>query len=49
MNLIIEAIEAKLQAQKDELFFRKIEIDDLKQQLAAANAEIENLKGEKAI
>lgn len=44
---VIQAIEEKLQAQKDEIFFKKIEIDELKRELAAANAEIEKLKGAK--
>lgn len=42
---VIEAIEEKLQAQKDEIFFKQIEIDELKRQLAAAQNEIKELKG----
>ena len=39
MRNVIEAIEEKLQAQKDDIFFKKIQIDDLKKQLEKANAE----------
>ena len=42
---VIEAIEAKLQAQKDEIFFKNLQIEDLKKQLAAAENEIAALKG----
>jgi len=41
----INAIEEKLQAQKDEIFFKQLQIDSLKEQLAAAEQEIETLKG----
>ena len=44
MNNIIEAIEAKLQAQKDEIFFKNIQIEDLKQKLEEAEKEIADLK-----
>ncbi len=44
MKLIIEAIEAKLQAQKDDIFFKDLQIQDLKEQLAAAEKEIAELK-----
>ena len=39
MNNIIETIEAKLQAQKDEIFFKDLQIEDLKRQLEEANKE----------
>lgn len=41
---VITAIEEKLQAQKDEIFFKDIEIKDLKNKLAAAEAEIKDLE-----
>ena len=41
---VIEAIEAKLQAQKDDLFFKDLQINELKTQLSAAQKEIEQLK-----
>ena len=41
---VIAAIEEKLQAQKDEIFFKDIEIKDLKNKLAAAEAEIKDLE-----
>jgi predicted nucleic acid-binding Zn-ribbon protein len=44
MTNVIKAIEEKLQAQKDEIFFKEIEIKDLKNQLAAAKAEIKDLE-----
>ncbi len=44
MNNIIEAIEAKLQAQKDEIFFKNLQIEDLKRQLEEAEKEIADLK-----
>lgn len=47
MNLIIETIEAKLQAQKDDIFFKDLLIKDLKEQLAAAEKEIAAFKGVK--
>lgn len=42
---VIEAIEAKLQEQKDAIFFKDLQISDLKKQLAAAEQEIAELKG----
>ena len=42
---VIEAIEAKLQAQKDDIFFKDLQINELKTQLSAAKKEIEQLKG----
>ena len=47
MKLIIEAIEAKLQAQQDEIFFKDLQIQEFKNQLAAAENEIADLKGVK--
>ena len=44
---VIEAIEEKLQAQKDDIFFKDLQIEDLKNQLATAKQEIEILKGER--
>lgn len=41
---VIAAIEEKLQAQKDEIFFKDLEIKDLKNKLAAAEAEIKDLE-----
>lgn len=41
---VIEVIEAKLQAQKDEIFFKDLEIKDLKTKLALAEAEIKRLE-----
>ena len=46
MKLIIESIEATLQAQKDDIFFKDLQIKDLKEQLSAAENEIAALKGE---
>lgn len=45
MKLIIEAIEARLQAQKDEIDFKQWQIADLKRQLEEAEKEIAALKG----
>lgn len=45
MNNIIEVIEAKLQEQKDAIFFKNLQIDELKKQLVAAEKEISALKG----
>lgn len=42
---VIETIEKQLQAQKDEIFFKQIQIDDLRKQLAAAEQKIAELKG----
>ena len=36
---VIEAIEQKLQAQKDEIFFKQMQIDDLTRQLKEAENE----------
>lgn len=36
---VIEAIEEKLQAQKNDIFFKDIQIKDLKEQLEHAEAE----------
>ena len=44
MKNIIEAIEAKLQAQKDEIFFNELQISELKKQISAAEIEIENMR-----
>ena len=44
MKNIIDAIEAKLQEQKDNILFKQILIDDLKKQLAEAEKEIKHLK-----
>ena len=41
---VIAAIEEKLQAQKDEIFFKELQISELKKQLAAAEAEIKDLE-----
>lgn len=41
---VINAIEEALQAQKDAIFFKDLQIEDLKKQLAAAEAEIEDLR-----
>lgn len=45
MTNVIEAIEEKLQLQKDEIFFKNMQIESLKEQLAKAEAEIKELKG----
>ncbi len=45
MNNIIDAIEARLQAQKDEIYFKDLQIAELKRQLAAAESELAALKG----
>ena len=42
---VIGAIEEKLQAQKDEIFFKDMQINDLRERLAAAEKEIADLKG----
>lgn len=39
MKNIIEAIEKQLQAQKDDIFFKDIQINDLKEKLTAAEKE----------
>lgn len=44
---IIEAIEKQLQAQKDDIFFKDLQIEDLQKQLETAKSEIERLKGDK--
>lgn len=44
MKNVIAAIEEKLQAQKDEIFFKDLQIEDLKNKLAAAEAEIKDLE-----
>lgn len=41
---VIEAIEKQLQAQKDEIFFKDLQITELKQQLAKAETQITKLK-----
>lgn len=41
---VIEVIEAKLQEQKDEIFFKDLEIKDLKNKLTIAEAEIKHLE-----
>lgn len=38
---VINAIEEKLQAQKDEIFFKDLQISELKKQLAEAAKEFE--------
>lgn len=45
MNNVIEAIEAKLQAQKDDIFFKDLQINELREQLAAAEKQIKELRG----
>lgn len=45
MTNIIEAIEAKLQEQKDAIFFKDLQIAELKEKLAAAEKENAELKG----
>lgn len=45
MKNIIEAIEAKLQAQKDDIFFKDVQIKDLKERLEKAEAENAALTG----
>ncbi len=45
MKNIIEVIEAKLQAQKDDIFFKDLQIKELRENLAEAEKEIERLKG----
>ena len=42
---VIEAIERQLQAQKDDIFFKDIEIKDLKVKVAELQAENKRLKG----
>lgn len=48
MKNIIEVIEAKLQEQKDEIWFKDVQIKDLKAQLEKANAEIAELRNSTA-
>lgn len=48
MKNIINAVEEKLQAQKDEIFFKDLQISELKKQLEEAAKEIEKQKGAKA-
>lgn len=48
MKNIINAVEEKLQAQKDEIFFKDLQISELKKQLEEAAKEIEEQKGENA-
>ena len=45
MKNIIETIEAKLQAQKDDIFFKDLQIADLKTSLEEAQKEIAILTG----
>ena len=45
MKNVIEAIEEKLQAQKDDIFFKDLQINDLRERLAAAEKQIAELKG----
>lgn len=45
MKQIIEAIEARLQAQKDEIEFKQWQIADLRNRLEEAEKEIAALKG----
>lgn len=45
MMNIIEAIEARLQAQKDDIYFKDLQITDLKQRLAKAEKELTEVKG----
>ena len=45
MNNVIEAIETKLQAQKDEIFFKDLQINELRERLAAAEKQIKELRG----
>ena len=47
MKNIIEAIEERLQAQKDDIYFKELQIAELKARLAAAENEIAELKGVK--
>ena len=45
---VINAIEETLQAQKDAIFFKDLQIEELKKKLAAAESEIADLKNEVA-
>lgn len=45
---IIEAIDEKLQKQKDEIFCQKMRIEELTKELEAAKREIAALKGKAA-
>lgn len=45
MTNIIEAIEAKLQAQKDEIYIKNLQIADLEERLAKAEKELAEVKG----
>lgn len=45
MMQVINAIEKQLQAQKDDIFIKQLQIDDLKEKLEAAQKEIAILKG----
>lgn len=47
MNNIIEIIETKLQAQKDTILFKDLQIENLKKQLEAAQKELAEAKGAK--
>ena len=42
---VIAAIEEKLQAQKDEIFFKDLQISELKKKLEAAEIELEEANG----
>lgn len=45
---VIKAIEEKLQAQQDEIFFKDLQIKELKKQLAEAEKEIATFQREGA-
>ena len=45
---VINAIEEKLQAQKDEIFFKDLKIKELREQIVQREREIAELKGEGA-
>ena len=44
---VINAIEEKLQAQKDDIYFKDLQIADLKNQLEAARSEAKRHRGVK--
>lgn len=44
---VIKAIEEKLQNQKNTIYLKDLQIEDLKGQIAQAEKEIKELKGEK--
>lgn len=46
---VINAIEEKLQEQKDDIFLKNLQIDDLKNQLEATQKELAELKAAQGV